>query len=407
MSTFHGSEPFLLPYFAFSLFNIHEIANSSLNNNTSPVINNNNSTTNSTQLTPYVRNQSIVSLTIDGITFPVFSFLVCFKLFRLFMRWKSLVQNNKYLQTLIIPLSALQILASASGIATATAKLVEARQVVPQVLLMINYECIVITAGLCFLSQCLTTKVLYEIYYNPKRLWMQNGEFEKTKNHQTAIRIYSIVAGVATVGLLSLLVPAILISLTVPYYGENNPSFDVESAVRASLYIFYASIAISGLIMIFSCISGVINFYLTNILTKQLLNDEMGKVTSKRKKAQRTIMIAISLQTFLNLLVNIVVILASVSVFVDYYMFIFAYGIQRVVVFLFTFGVRFIYGPLDELEGNISKDINVKEGQDCWEKFMAALCCCCCGGETNNSGGKKPSHDANTLQTSNELKDVK
>lgn len=236
---------------------------------------------------------------------------------------------------------------------------------------------------------------------------MQNGEFEKTKNHQTVIRTYSIVAGVATVGMLSLLVPAILIALTVPYYGENNPSFDVESAVRASLYIFYASIAISGLIMLFSCISGVINFYLTNILTKQLLNDEMGKVTSKRKKAQRTIMIAISLQAFLNLLVNIVVILASVSVFVDYFMFIFAYGIQRVVVFLFTFGVRFIYGPLDQLEGNISKDINVKEGQDCWETMMSALCCCC-GGEANtqkkstNEGGS----NTNTLQTSNELKEV-
>ena len=279
-----------------------------------------------------------------------------------------MMKNNKLLQGLSVPLAALQLFGSLTGIGVATSKLVEAKQSIGQSLLMLNYECIVLTAGLIFLSQCLTTKILHELYFDEKRLWMQNGEMEKERTIREGVKWYTIVSGLIATFLLVLLAPAIVITLGVLYRDD----VDLDQAQKAYLHVFYASIAVSVVIMILSFLTGVVNFVLCVKLTRHLLNDEMGKVTAKRKSAGRFLMVIILGQGILSELVSVAVIVASLAVFVDYYMFIFAYGVQRVVVFLFTFSFRFVSGKLEDLEGKISKDINVQDDSGCCD----SLCCC-------------------------------
>ncbi|EFC48406.1 predicted protein [Naegleria gruberi] len=332
---------------------------------------------NNTSLATYSTGQNVMTLIVDGVSLPTFSILLAFKIISYLVQWVKNVKNKRLFQAVAIGLAALQLFGSTTGIASATSNLAQKNQAVGKTLQMLNYECIVLSASLFFLSQCVISIKLHELYYNPKRYWMQGKEGEQKATQSKLVKYYTWFATGCEIFMMCLLVPAIIICLSVPF----SSSVDAERAYQASYGIFYASIAVAGVTLILSFITGIVNLILSNRLRNELLNSHYGKITKKRKTAAKYIPVVIVVQTVLAQLIVIMLILASVSIFVDSFLFIAAYTVQRAVIFGFTAALKYIYKPLEQMEDKLGDDINHEKEPGCFGKLLMKIgnFLSCCG----------------------------
>ena len=179
-----------------------------------------------------------------------------------------MVTNKKLFYVMVVALTSLQIVGQAGGIGHAISKLLEAKEVIGQSFFMVEYEVIIITTVLSFLCQCLTTKVLFTIYFHPEQSWMR-GEGSRRKHQlKTFVKWFTLIAAMTITIILVLLVPTILITLMAYYV----PGVDLTIAASAAINRFFVDIGMAFVCLVFCIAIGIVNMCLVVSLSRRLLD---------------------------------------------------------------------------------------------------------------------------------------
>ena len=292
----------------------------------------------SDRVTQYV---NLVANAIGLLPFIVFCLIT---IVVLISKWKVMVTNKKLFYVMVVALTSLQVVGQAGGIGHAISKLLEAKEVIGQSFFMVEYEVIIITTVLSFLCQCLTTKVLFTIYFHTEQSWMRGKGSRHKHQLKTFVKWFTLIAAGTMTIVLVLLVPTILITLMAYYV----PGVDLTIAASAAINRFFVDIGMAFVCLAFCIAVGIINMCLVVSLSRRLLDKEQVVVTEQKVKASKKLLLLSSFQSLLDIFITLFIIMACLSI-LSFYLFIIAFVLQRVGVFLFALALTFIYGPLDDV----------------------------------------------------------